>query len=218
MRNSAKLFVAGLGTLGFFGLSLFGSSLASDAPANKPFFKLGLWEMKSNSNIPLFVATGRSAEEFARRSEEVLNGPGYTIRMCLTPAQQQKLIASSTHMDDCEPKAVQLADTASTVDLACKGGNMHGVVTRDPEDHHIISMSAKIDDPADPNRNATTEAKFDSPEHFSIVTTLTGPDRSVFGVAMISKLDGHWVSADCGDIPPGATRLPNGKLVGPKQP
>ena len=218
MRNSAKLFVAGLGALGTAGLSLFGPSVASDAPPSKTFLKLGLWEVKRNSNIPLFVATGRSAEVFARRSDEIMNGPGYTIRICLMAAQQQRIVASSTHMDDCDPKAAKLVDTASTVDMVCKGRNIHVVVVRAADDHHVISLSAKIDDPAEPNHNATSQWTFDSPEHFRNVTTLTGPDRSVLGVAMISKLDAHWVSADCGDLPPGASRLPNGTLVTPKLP
>jgi hypothetical protein len=189
----------------------FAAAWGADAVPDMPAMKPGLWEVKMNNNAASIFPPSHSAAEAARRSQESLNGSGMVYQQCFATEQQPQL-AMLVRPGGCEPVGTAMPAR----DLECKGGKVHLEYVRDPSSHRLTGITATQSVPHIQGGIVIVELSFDSPEHYFVRTTAPGVTDN--GVALLWKADAHWVSGDCGDVPPGSLRTPDGKIVAQPKP
>lgn len=101
----------------------------------------------------------------------------------------------------CVPQdGAKLLDTVAGMNTSCTYAN----VARTEHGFSADASCAKA-----PAVHIAFEAS--TPEHREV--TVSGQPMPNAAVPITDKYDIDWVSSDCGDIPPGSLRTPDGKLI-----
>jgi len=100
-------------------------------------------------------------------------------RACLNAEQEKHPDSVVLRDHGCKPGTVRSAGRTTTLDAVCENTN------NGSRDVHLVLT-------------------FDSPKHVSVDVRRTLDPEAAYPA--IENYDMHWVSADCGDIPPGTAR------------
>jgi hypothetical protein len=181
MRRFVKA-AAAFALLGSFGA-------AADLP--KPPTKPGLWQMEKHTNLAIFIAPAASAADAAKRSEQVLAGPGMKLLACLTPELLQKHFDITSSGIGCTVGAPQHSGDAVTVDSVCHERKIHTIYRLAPDGSVASMTSIRLGGPT----TQRSEVRFNSPEHLTVEVSMNAPGEQ--GVPILDRWDFRWLSADC---------------------
>lgn len=140
--------------------------------------KTGLWEIEWHTNWAMFVVRhdGQPPEERARVSEQALEHALYK-RACVTDSGAKRPETVVLTTDSC--KLERASDSVAKLDGICSG-------RKDGITELHITITSK------------------SPKTAVIGVKATLDPTA--GYPVIETYDMRWISADCGDLPPGTTR------------
>lgn len=156
-------------------------------PATPPPVKMGLWETSVTSQISGFQLPPDVIAKLKQMGRPIPGGPHTTVMHgCLTPEEWQKDMEdlNKPRNSDCTITKREQTRTVYSYDVSCKteeGATMTG------------HWEMKIID--DEHAHGSGHMASDEP----------GPNGQTFSAS--STIDTHYLSANCGDVKPGAAKV-----------
>ncbi|MBV8798306.1 MAG: DUF3617 domain-containing protein [Alphaproteobacteria bacterium] len=135
--------------------------------------KVGLWDITVTTNMagmPDMSKLPPEAQAAMRAHGVSANGHTMTVQHCMT----------QTEIDTIKPPPMHGAQNCKMSNLKNSGP----------------SMSADMTCTGDMNATGHFEISYDSPEHYTGKTTITGTDEG-HPINSTTTMEGRWVSADC---------------------
>jgi uncharacterized protein DUF3617 len=144
------------------------------APAIASHGKAGLWNVTVTTNMgggamPDMSKLPPEAQAAMRAHGVTMNGNTMTVQHCMTEEEVNADHPEMHNLKECRMLNVQSGGKAFTADFMCSG-QMQG--------------------------NGHVEFVFDSAEHYTGKTTMTGTSMG-HPVNMTTSMEGRWVGADC---------------------
>jgi hypothetical protein len=154
--------------------------------------KPGLYEFAASTNGSIFRAKGAGdlpEKELQRQANELLARSIPVFRFCVSKQGSELFDPKGILGPACTYSNVVTAKSGYSADARC-------VVDQRTDLVHLV-------------------VETDTPEHQRVTHSMSLPGTSL---SMINRYEIRWISSDCGDIPPGARRTPEGKLIVPPNP
>lgn len=180
-RNPHPLILAALA------LALLTLTFVARAQTGPPPVKMGLWQLSTTRNMTGMTLPPEVVEKMKAMGRPLPGGEHTTVTQnCLTEEQWKEGLGGTPKSDQqkCAPKNFTRNAHQLSFDIDCT----------DPRGGRVVGRMEFI---------------FDNPEHLhgTVNMNSTQIDAQHSNIVMSTKIDGHYISSNCGDVKPGNDKV-----------